>query len=660
MSNRVNSSQAFSMKKKLALYFAIIAAVPLILTTVVTSYFSNQAMVEGVFQNNEIVAAGLAREINGMLEAKIRALTIAAASPEMQSMDTARQMPLLRSIASQFSDMTNIIVADTKGTQTVRTIGKLANIADRSYFKEVAGGANVSISEVLVTKGTGQVSTIIAVPIRDGSGFRGVLIGAVDLAHLSDFVTKTKLGLSGYAFIVDKEGKAVAHPDQQLVKDLADLSTLAPVKAAIAGQAGVTVYEFKGSDRLAGYSFVPLSRWGVVAQQPMAEAMAGATKVRTTGMVFTLVSILLAILAGMYVAGRLTSPLRHMVDATEKLAAGDLTVKVNVASRDEIGQLAQAFNNMVDNLQRLIRGVIGTADQVAASAQQLSATSSEAERAITQIANTISEFAQGANNQTQEVEKTLGIVDSLTKASAAVANQAGAAAGLSDEMSRAAETGSGAAENAVATMSELKEVTNATTEVVTGLGEKSQQIGQILDVISEIAGQTNLLALNAAIEAARAGEQGRGFAVVAEEVRKLAEQSQEAAQQISQIVREIQAQTEQAITAMTSGNEKVGVGVSVVQTAGESLQDIAEKIKSSVGMITAINNAAKEQVAGMKTMVGSTEHVAVIARQSSANAETTAAASEEVTASMEEISGASQALATIASELQTLVAKFRI
>lgn len=132
----------------------------------------------------------------------------------------------------------------------------------------------------------------------------------------------------------------------------------------------------------------------------------------------------------MFVADRMTNPIRGIVAATEKLAADDLTVKVSVTGRDELGQLAQAFNNMVDNLKNLIRGVIGTADQVAASAEQLSATSTEAERAITQIANTITDFAQGAHNQTAEVEKTLGIVDSLTKASSAAADQAGAAAQL--------------------------------------------------------------------------------------------------------------------------------------------------------------------------------------------------------------------------------------
>ena len=428
----------------------------------------------------------------------------------------------------------------------------------------------------------------------------------------------------------------------------------------MSGTAGVGDYEFEGVKKIAGYSGVPTARWGVVVQQSMDEAMTGVNKVRTAGIGFTIGGIVLAALAGLLAAGALTRPVRDMVAATNRLAAGDLTAKVNVTTRDELGQLAVGFNAMADKLQGLIRGVMNTADQVAASAEELSATSAEAERAITQIAATITDFAQGAYSQTEEIERTLRAVDELTAASRAVAEQACTASALSGEMAGAAESGGVAAGSAVGKMAEIKEVIAATGQVVAGLGDKSQQIGRIIDVISEIAGQTNLLALNAAIEAARAGEQGRGFAVVAEEVRKLAEQSQEATQQIGGIIREIQAQTAEAIAAMESGNAKVGEGVGVVQTAGEALQAILTKVTSSVGMIEAINSAAKAQVDGMQSMVQGVQHVAVIARQSSANAETTAAASEEVTASMEEIAGAANALATMAGELQGLVAKFKI
>jgi methyl-accepting chemotaxis protein len=649
------------MKKKLMLLFVLIAAIPLVLSAMVSSYFSNQALVDGVYNSNKMIATSLAKEIDEMLVAKLKTLIIAANGPEIRSMDTGRQMAAMRNIAKQYDDMRGMIVADAAGVQTVRTEGKLGNIADRAYFKEITGGAASVVSEVLIAKGTGLASVILAVPIKDDNGLlRGVLLGVVDLNKLSNYIAGTQVGATGYAFLVDRTGKVIAHPHQKLVKEMVDLSALEPVKAAVAKQEGVTDYEYEGTQKLAGYSFVPSACWGVIAQQPLDEALAGVTKIRNTGIAFTLGGVLLAALAGLFAAGFMTRPIRALVAATNRLATGDLTVKVSVSSRDELGQLAQSFNAMVDNIRGLLRGVMNTADQVAASAQELSATSGEAERAINQIAASITDFAQGAHNQTEEIEVTLKTVDQLTIASQDVAEKARSASTLSEEMAGAAQTGGVAAQSAVDKMREIQEVTTTTGEVVSGLGEKSRQIGQILDVISEIAGQTNLLALNAAIEAARAGEQGRGFAVVAEEVRKLAEQSQEAAQQIAVIVREIQSQTGQAIEAMQSGNAKVNEGVDVVQTAGGALQNILGKITSSVAMIETISDAADKQAEGMSGMVRSTEQVAVIARQSTANAQSTAAASEQVTASMEEIAGAANSLATMASELQQLVMKFKI
>ena len=649
-----------SMKVKLVIGFILLAALPVIFTTIATSYLSNQALMDLLYANNQRTAVSLASEINEMIEAKIKALKVAANSQELQSMDVARQLPMLWSVNKQYPEM-QLIVSDSLGTQTVRTEGKLANVSDRAYFQQVKNGALFSVSDVLVAKGIGKSSVMICVPIKDElDTLKGTIIGVIDLAALSRTIGETKIGQSGYAFLVDRMGKIIAHPNPALVTEQTDLSSLEAVKEAIGGKSGVAVYNYEGTKKMAGYSHVPLAGWGIIAQQPHDEAIAGATKVLWTGVGLTLAAILLAVVVAVLAAGVFTRPVRDLVTASERIAQGDLTTRASVTTKDELGQLAAAFNAMVDNLQHLIRAVTSIAEQVAASSQELAATSNEAEKAVSQIASTMTEFAEGSQQQALEMDRTLQVVDQLKDMSQAVAEKAQAASALSAEMASAAESGGGAARNAVDKMNEIKDVTAATAEVVSALGEKSKQIGQILDVISGIAGQTNLLALNAAIEAARAGEQGRGFAVVADEVRKLAEQSQVATQHIANIVREIQNQTDEAIRAMDSGSGKVNEGVDVVQTAGRALQNILDKITSSVSVIGDINAASNQQRRSMQDMVSSAGYVAAIARQSSAGVQSTAAASEQVTGSIGDIASAADALAKMAGELQAMVSKFKI
>lgn len=655
------SSVSFSLKKKLIIFFVLIAAVPLGLTTLVTTYLSNNVLTESVYADNGKAARSLAAELNVALAADIQLLQAMADTAEIQSMDVTKQLPFMKKVEERSADISTIIVNNTQGVHTVRTKGALAKNWDREYFQKVLKGADYAFSDIQIGNSTGKSALVIAVPIKDAQkNFVGALLGVIDFEKLSKNILAAQRGKTGYAFLVDRHGKIIVHPDQALMKEMADVSSLAPVREALNGKSGTVEYDSNEGKKLAGYSSVVLSGWGVVVQQSMNEALTGAINVRTTGIVFTLIAIVIAALVGIFVAGVITRPIGELVEVTRKLAEGDLTAKVRVTAKDEMGQLGAAFNAMAEHLQQLIKGVIHNSDQIAASSQELSATASEADRATNQVAITMNNFAQGSQKQMEKIEQSLSVVDDLTQISQTVTEKTLSAATLSEEMSKGAEHGGDAAKNAVDKIKEIQAVTVLTAGVVSVLGEKSKHIGQILSVISGIAGQTNLLALNAAIEAARAGEQGRGFAVVAEEVRKLAEQSEQATKQIAQIVDEIRQQTDEAIKAMDSGNHKVNEGVDVVQTAGLALQHIMGQISKSVSMVNEINSFSKQQLHGMQQMSNNIGQVAEIAKEASAGAQTTAAATEEMTASMQEISSAAEALAQTASELQMMVAKFKM
>lgn len=209
-------------------------------------------------------------------------------------------------------------------------------------------------------------------------------------------------------------------------------------------------------------------------------------------------------------------------------------------------------------------------------------------------------------------------------------------------------------------MAQLENTVNTSAEVVEKLGERSKEIGQIVDTISGIAGQTNLLALNAAIEAARAGEQGRGFAVVAEEVRKLAEQSQEAAGRIAQLIGDIQGDTDKAVVAMSEGTREVKMGADVVNAAGDMFREIVELVSQVSAQVREISAAIQQMASGSQQIVGVVQKIDRLSKSSSVESQSVSAATEEQLASMEEIAAASQTLSKLAQDLQVEVTKFRV
>ena len=375
----------------------------------------------------------------------------------------------------------------------------------------------------------------------------------------------------------------------------------------------------------------------------------------------TILAVALALGLGWFIAKMIANPLVQLVGTVREVAQGNLAIKkIDVVSKDEVGQLAAEFNSMIDNLRGLVKHVAQTSEQVAASSEELTASAEQSAQATTQVAATITEVAEGAVKQANAVDSTASVVEQMSAGIQQVAANANAVSGMADKTTSAASQGDKAVDAAMNQMKSIEKSVSSSAQVVTKLGERSKEIGQIVDAISGIAGQTNLLALNAAIEAARAGEQGRGFAVVAEEVRKLAEQSQEAAKQIAGLISEIQAETESAVVAMNEGTREVKVGSEVVNTAGQAFKEIVSLIGKVSSQIREISAAIQQMASGSQQIVASVRDIDRISKETAGQTQTVSAATEEQSASMEEIAASSQALAKMAEELQNAIRKFRV
>ena len=361
-----------------------------------------------------------------------------------------------------------------------------------------------------------------------------------------------------------------------------------------------------------------------------------------------------------YISRKISNPIIELSSIVREIAKGDLRNNLEIDSQDEIGELGKAVNLMTNDLRSLITQLASSAEQLAASSEELTASAEQSAQAANQVAGSITEVAEGAGLQLQATDTSKNIMEKLSSGIQEIANNAITIVGTAQKTSSAAFEGGNAVMDAKNQMICIEKSVEASSIVVTGLGERSKEIGQIVDTISGIAGQTNLLALNAAIEAARAGEQGRGFAVVADEVRKLAEQSQEAAKQITTLIAEIQNDTSKAVSAMINETQQVKRGTEVVEKAGITFNEITQLVQQMSAQTREVSAEIQEIAKDSQSMVSLVSDIDNVSRNTAEQTQTVSAATEEQSASTEEIASSSHALSKMAGEIQAAISKFKV
>ncbi len=379
-----------------------------------------------------------------------------------------------------------------------------------------------------------------------------------------------------------------------------------------------------------------------------------------TALIIFAIALVVVFFFQFFVMRKLLLPIKQLVAGMKEVSRGNLTVRLAIKQKDELGDLAVHFNEMVEQNRTMIQKIQEHTEHSASTAEQLSASVEEVSQQVNQITTTIQEVASGAINQLNGTAESSIAINEMASGIQRIAESTSTVSEVSLVTSKEVQEGSASIQKAVSQMESMKASVEHSGTVVKSLGERSQEIAHILEIITGIASQTNLLALNAAIEAARAGEQGRGFSVVADEVRKLAEQSNESASQIAHLIQEIQLDTAKAVAAMDTVSQEVHTGLQAVQQAGQTFARIADEITHIAEQIQESSAVAEQMSASSEQVSASIDETAAIAKLSADHAQHVATASSEQLTAMEQLAASAESLSRMAQESSELVKQYQV
>jgi len=558
----------------------------------------------------------------------------------------------------------NILVAGRNGISFADAFegkNKGTNLNNREYFKKAING-QTNIGEMGISKTKGTVVCFASAPIRAGKDKQpiGVITTGLQFEFFSDIIGAAKIGKGGYAGIIDRNGLSIYNPARKegiLKVNISQVKGMEPLMKIVgSSQEGIAEYVLDGISKVAAIAPVGITGWSVVTTIPHDELFAPARYTRNVIITIGMLFLILASGFFYFFARSLTLPLVNVVEAAQKIAGGDLDVKVTSETRqDEIGSLARAFTLMIQSLKKktqiaekiaasdltvkvtplsdadtlgnafstMVEKLRGQIQQIIEGVNVLASAGSEIMASVSQLTSGAAETATSVSETTTTVEEV--------KQTAEVTNQkAKHVSELGQKNAEISRAGLKSIEDTINGMNRIKEQMDSIADMVVRLSEQSQAIGEIIATVNDIAEQSNLLAVNASIEAAKAGEQGKGFAVVAQEIRSLAAQSKQATTQVRNILFDVQKAIGSAVMATEQGSKAVEEGVKLSTQAGESMDVLAESVTEATNAAIQIAASSQQQLIGMDQVVSAMENIRESSLQTASSTKQTEKAAHDL------------------------------
>lgn len=546
--------------------------------------------------------------------------------------------------------------------------GKTVNgdVSEKQWYKDLMTGRSYNISNPVISKGSGKTLIVIGAAVKDDSdNIIGDMISAVNISRIQEKINEFKFGENGYSILISDDGTIITHPDESLIMkskitELDDSDMVNLGKEMLKSDSGDFKFGVGDNKSIAFYKQIPLTNWSVASVISERELFAeGRSLVTTLAMVSVIIIIIIAGII-IFMANKFSKPLRKLCDFSSEIAQGNLTCELNINRSDEIGQVADTLKNTSYELRNMVIDISTSANEVNKLADDVNEAIKQSLLGTEEITKSMEQISRGAINQAENADKASEITGELVDEIKSVVDKCNYMNGIVNDSIKMSTIGTERVQNAVENIKSIEKINNESIEQTLNLLEKSNEIGQIVNVISEIAEQTNLLALNASIEAARAGEQGKGFAVVASQVGELAKQSNEAAKKIENIIRGIQQQVQVIDKQMKFGAAEVANGVETTKSVSENFTEIEKTFKEIESVVLEVFHASNIMEEKAHTTSNSIKEVAGVTEENSSATEEVTAANEEQSASMQQIAETTSKLDELIENLNETIKKFKI
>ncbi len=644
-----------SLKKKLIFSFLALLIIPTLLVGVVSYQSAGKQISEEQQASATESVRMLNTNITNMIEPKVKDVQYFSKKLNQSYLQEGK-ITELTSLFHEYANMHPEVELIYMGTSDGRLLDEPAqkypsgfDPRTRTWYKKALDNKNqVSITAPYITQSTGDIVVTITQALPDGSGVIGL---DLNISTLSTITNDIRIGETGFASLLDSHKIYIAQPDKKSGAEATE-SYITKIYEQDSG----TIIE---KDRQLQFVTNELTGWKVVGTMFTAEAAKAAASTFNINLIIIAVSIIVGLIFMLFMIKSIVNPINRLKQSAIKISEGDLTAFIDIHSKDEIGQLGEAFIAMKVNLKKLIRNVDQSSQHVQTSAYGLSANAKQNIAASEQVTEAMQQVAINTEKQTTGIDQNAVSIEEIAKGVVDVADSSMQVSDLSSHAIKLAEEGGQAVEQTVNQMISIHESVTQSDTMIKSLYDRTKEIGSILEMISAISDQTNLLALNAAIEAARAGEHGKGFAVVADEVRKLAEQSHLSAEQISALITGIQQDTGKSVQTMIKASADVQDGLQLTEDTSTKFASIIKSLHDIAPKMEDISASAQEMSAVVEevsaTAIALTDH----AKLNTAASEGVAASTEQTLSSMQEMAAASKALLDMADELQSYVNHFK-